>query len=80
MCGSAGTTRIAKANNLLVAVDNTFATPYLQQPFKKMSILCLSQHNKIFKRPWYRHRRCPIGERLRKNEWPCKEDLSHSWC
>jgi len=27
-------TKIAKANNLLVAVDNTFATPYLQQPFK----------------------------------------------
>ena len=26
--------RIAKANKLLVAVDNTFATPYLQQPFK----------------------------------------------
>src|SRR6187549_216440 len=27
-------TKIAKASNLLVAVDNTFATPYLQQPFK----------------------------------------------
>ena len=27
-------TKIAKANNVLVAVDNTFATPYLQQPFK----------------------------------------------
>ncbi len=27
-------TKIAKANHLLVAVDNTFATPYLQQPFK----------------------------------------------
>jgi methionine-gamma-lyase len=27
-------TKIAKANNLLVAVDNTFATPFLQQPFK----------------------------------------------
>ena len=27
-------TKIAKANNLLVAVDNTFATPYLQQPFR----------------------------------------------
>jgi len=27
-------TQIAKANNLTVAVDNTFATPYLQQPFK----------------------------------------------
>jgi len=27
-------TKIARANNLLVAVDNTFATPYLQQPFK----------------------------------------------
>lgn len=26
-------TRLAKNNNLLVAVDNTFATPYLQQPF-----------------------------------------------
>jgi methionine-gamma-lyase len=25
---------IAKANNLIVTVDNTFATPYLQQPFK----------------------------------------------
>ncbi len=25
---------IAKAHNLLVTVDNTFATPYLQQPFK----------------------------------------------
>ncbi|MBS1738121.1 MAG: aminotransferase class I/II-fold pyridoxal phosphate-dependent enzyme [Bacteroidetes bacterium] len=25
---------LAKENNLLVAVDNTFATPYLQQPFK----------------------------------------------
>jgi len=27
-------TKIAKKNNQLVAVDNTFATPYLQQPFK----------------------------------------------
>jgi len=27
-------TMLAKRNNLLVAVDNTFATPYLQQPFK----------------------------------------------
>lgn len=27
-------TKIAKQNNLLVTVDNTFATPYLQQPFK----------------------------------------------
>lgn len=26
-------TKIAKAFNLIVAVDNTFATPYLQQPF-----------------------------------------------
>ena len=27
-------TKMAKRNNLIVAVDNTFATPYLQQPFK----------------------------------------------
>jgi methionine-gamma-lyase len=27
-------TKIAKTKNLLVSVDNTFATPYLQQPFK----------------------------------------------
>jgi methionine-gamma-lyase len=27
-------TRLAKQHNLIVAVDNTFATPYLQQPFK----------------------------------------------
>lgn len=27
-------TTIAKQHNLLVSVDNTFATPYLQQPFK----------------------------------------------
>ena len=27
-------TKIAKKHNLIVAVDNTFATPYLQQPFK----------------------------------------------
>jgi methionine-gamma-lyase len=27
-------TRIAKANHLITAVDNTFATPYLQQPFQ----------------------------------------------
>lgn len=26
-------TRLAKAKNLIVAVDNTFATPFLQQPF-----------------------------------------------
>ena len=26
--------KLAKRNNLMVAVDNTFATPYLQQPFK----------------------------------------------
>lgn len=26
--------KIAKANGLIVTVDNTFATPYLQQPFK----------------------------------------------
>ncbi len=27
-------TKLAKQSNLLVSVDNTFATPYLQQPFK----------------------------------------------
>ena len=27
-------TRLGKQHNLIVAVDNTFATPYLQQPFK----------------------------------------------
>jgi len=27
-------TKLAKTKNLIVAVDNTFATPYLQQPFK----------------------------------------------
>ena len=27
-------TKMGKRNNLMVAVDNTFATPYLQQPFK----------------------------------------------
>lgn len=27
-------TKLGKENNLIVAVDNTFATPYLQQPFK----------------------------------------------
>ena len=27
-------TKIAKLHNILVSVDNTFATPYLQQPFK----------------------------------------------
>lgn len=27
-------TKIAKKNKLIVAVDNTFATPYLQQPFR----------------------------------------------
>ena len=27
-------TNLARKNNLIVAVDNTFATPYLQQPFK----------------------------------------------
>ncbi|BFG71834.1 methionine gamma-lyase [Sediminibacterium sp. KACHI17] len=27
-------TQIAKTKNLIVSVDNTFATPYLQQPFK----------------------------------------------
>lgn len=30
----AAVTKIAKQYNLLVSVDNTFATPYLQQPFK----------------------------------------------
>jgi methionine-gamma-lyase len=30
----AALTKLAKQKNLLVAVDNTFATPYLQQPFK----------------------------------------------
>jgi methionine-gamma-lyase len=30
----AAVSKIAKANNLIVTVDNTFATPYLQQPFK----------------------------------------------
>jgi methionine-gamma-lyase len=27
-------TKLAKQHNMIVAVDNTFATPYLQQPFK----------------------------------------------
>lgn len=30
----AAVTKIAKTKNLIVSVDNTFATPYLQQPFK----------------------------------------------
>jgi methionine-gamma-lyase len=30
----AAVTAIAKKNGLIVSVDNTFATPYLQQPFK----------------------------------------------
>ncbi|MBL0882089.1 MAG: aminotransferase class I/II-fold pyridoxal phosphate-dependent enzyme [Chitinophagaceae bacterium] len=30
----AALTKIAKSKNLIVSVDNTFATPYLQQPFK----------------------------------------------
>jgi len=30
----AGVTAIAKQHGLIVSVDNTFATPYLQQPFK----------------------------------------------
>lgn len=30
----AAVTKIAKSKNLIVSVDNTFATPYLQQPFK----------------------------------------------
>jgi methionine-gamma-lyase len=27
-------TKLAKTKNILVSVDNTFATPYLQQPFR----------------------------------------------
>src|SRR5205814_3136197 len=27
-------TKLARQNNLIVALDNTFATPYLQQPFQ----------------------------------------------
>ncbi len=30
----AAITKMAKSKNLIVSVDNTFATPYLQQPFK----------------------------------------------
>lgn len=30
----AAVTKIAKTKNVIVSVDNTFATPYLQQPFK----------------------------------------------
>jgi len=30
----AAVTKMAKSKNLIVSVDNTFATPYLQQPFK----------------------------------------------
>jgi methionine-gamma-lyase len=30
----AAVTAIAKARGLIVSVDNTFATPFLQQPFK----------------------------------------------
>lgn len=30
----AAVTKIAKTKNIIVSVDNTFATPYLQQPFK----------------------------------------------
>ena len=29
-----GLTKLAKTKNILVSVDNTFATPYLQQPFR----------------------------------------------
>ena len=34
MCGYYELTKLGKQYNLIVAVDNTFATPFLQQPFK----------------------------------------------
>ncbi len=40
-------TRIAKAKELTVSVDNTFATPYLQQPFKYGVDLCISFYYQI---------------------------------
>lgn len=33
-CDIEGICTLAKANNIKVTADNTFATPYLQQPFK----------------------------------------------
>ena len=43
-------TKMAKRNNIIVAVDNTFATPYLQTPFQYGVDYVIHSTTKFFKR------------------------------
>ena len=42
--------KLAEANNILLGVDNTFATPYLQTPLRSRSAHCNAFSNKVFGR------------------------------
>ena len=64
-------TRLAKQKNLVVACDNTFATPYLQQPFKYDVDFVMHSTTKFLKRTWYRNWWNIIRPRSRTNENAC---------
>jgi len=70
-------TNIAKQYNLIVACDNTFATPYLQQPFKYGVDYVFTQHYKIFKRAMVLPLAAMlIGRDIEKNEYACYQSAS----
>jgi methionine-gamma-lyase len=53
-----GITKLAKQYGLIVSVDNTFATPYLQQPFKYGVDFVAHVHYEISEWPRYSNWRC----------------------
>ena len=57
----AALTEIAHRKGVVVVCDNTFATPYLQQPFRFGVDFVVHSTTKFFKRAWYRHRRYCVG-------------------
>lgn len=58
-------TALGKENNLVVAVDNTFATPYLRQPFQYGVDFVFHSTTKVFEWTQHSDRRRIAGKRYR---------------
>jgi methionine-gamma-lyase len=64
-------TNLGKKYNLIVACDNTFATPYLQQPFKYGVDFVFHSTTKFLNGHGTAIGGVLIGSDIRKNEWSC---------
>ncbi len=78
----AAVAEIAKRNNLKLVVDNTFATPYLQQPLALGADIVLAQCDKIHRRSLGRRRRTRRRQQRRarrRSSFHPKLDRRYSW-